>query len=364
MRWFTLSFTLKLLLALLIFGFSFFSYGVEVYYSQHIYPFISNCLRYVTQFFPFSLGDVLYTVFTIYLIYAIVKGVLFLKRSAFTQKQKVFFAIKRLISFSLTIYICFKLVWGLNYNRLGITYQLKIKQDYYCKEDVSNLLFTLIGKANYYRSSLDSMAIKKVCVQNIYNETFTAYKDLPSNYRFLKYNNQAIKNSLYSKWGKYFGFTGYYNPFSGEAQLRYDAPKTILPVVACHEVAHQLGYASETEANFVGFLVAINSPNALFNYSAYLDLILYAQNELTNKYLEDDDVEGLIQKSRELKDCLHPLVKKDIKEIRTFFQQEKTPVSQLSNSIYNQYLKLNNQQKGLKSYDEVVGMVLSYYNFY
>jgi hypothetical protein len=211
---------------------------------------------------------------------------------------------------------------------------------------------------------LDSHSLKIINTKDIYTQTQQAYYDLPTKYSFLGYKHPCIKSSMFSKWGKYLGFTGYYNPFTGEAHLRYDAPKTLLPVVVCHEVAHQLGYANEAEANFIGFLVAANSKNTLFTYSAYLDLILYAQGELANKYIEDDDVQGLINKSRELKDCLHPLVKKDIKEIRDFFSREKTAVSNISNSIYNQYLMLNSQKKGIKSYDAVIGLVLGYYRIH
>lgn len=361
MRWFSKAFLVKLIVAIALFGFSFYSFGVEVYYSQGIYPFIAQTLRYITKYIPFSLGDVLYIFLGIYLLYRLFNGVVKWRQSSLSKKQKLVKVLQSAASFGLTIYICFKLIWGLNYNRLGVIHQLKIKHNDYCKEDVAQLLYTVIAKANYYRLRLDSNSLKTIDIQDIYAQTQQAYHHLSSKYSFLAYQNHSIKNSTFSKWGKYFGFTGYYNPFSGEAQLRYDAPKILLPVVACHEVAHQLGYANEMEANFIGFLVAANAKHTLFNYSAYVDLILYAQGELANKYLEDDDVQGLIAKSRELKDCLHPLVKRDIKEIRDFFNREQTAVSNLSNSIYNQYLMVNSQKKGIKSYNEVIGLVLSYY---
>ena len=60
--------------------------------------------------------------------------------------------------------------------------------------------------------------------------------------------------------GKYGGFLGYYNPFSGEAQVNTKVPAFIIPFTACHEIGHQLGFASESEASFVGYL-AVRSGN-------------------------------------------------------------------------------------------------------
>jgi hypothetical protein len=82
---------------------------------------------------------------------------------------------------------------------------------------------------------------------------------------------------LWGWLGNYVGFTGYYNPFTGEAQVNTTVPKFLQPFTASHEVAHQLGYAKEMEANFVGYLAASHSTDTLFRYSVYLDLFLVQQ---------------------------------------------------------------------------------------
>ena len=40
--------------------------------------------------------------------------------------------------------------------------------------------------------------------------------------------------------------------YSGEAQVNDRIPKTGYPTTTCHEMAHQIGFAAENEANFVG----------------------------------------------------------------------------------------------------------------
>ena len=103
----------------------------------------------------------------------------------------------------------------------------------------------------------------------------------------------ALKPNLYSGLGNYFGYTGYYNPFTGEAQVRTDIPQILTPAIACHEVAHQLGYASEDEANFIAYLLCSHSNNIYFKYAITLELIDYAYKNEKHK--------EVIRLTRELK---------------------------------------------------------------
>src|SRR5687768_14965936 len=93
----------------------------------------------------------------------------------------------------------------------------------------------------------------------------------------------SIKPSFYSYAGNYLGFSGYYNPFSGEAQVNTTIPAFSQPFVSCHEIGHQLGFAKEDEANFAGFLSARKSPNPAFRYSVYFDMYGYALRDLFNR---------------------------------------------------------------------------------
>ena len=58
----------------------------------------------------------------------------------------------------------------------------------------------------------------------------------------LKYHFRSAKPSLFSYIGNYLGYTGYYNPFTGEAQVNTTVPLFIQPFTTCHEMGHQLGY--------------------------------------------------------------------------------------------------------------------------
>ena len=65
------------------------------------------------------------------------------------------------------------------------------------------------------------------------------------------------------------GFSGYLNPITNEAQVDGLIPEFKFPTTASHEAAHQIGYAAENEANFIGFLAASHHPDTYFRYSGY-----------------------------------------------------------------------------------------------
>ncbi len=120
-------------------------------------------------------------------------------------------------------------------------------------------------------------------------------------------------------------------------------------------MSHQLGYASESQANFVGYLTAIHSPDTLFHYSAYFDLFSYANHELAVK----DSVKAHDNYQR-----LDTLVKKDFTELKLFQKKYKNPFEKVVRIFYDRYLKANQQDKGVKSYNQVTDLLVAYYKKY
>ena len=283
---------------------------VERYYYKFLYCKTSFIQRIITSWLPFSIGDVLYVLLGVFIIISIY----FFIKKIIKEPQKIEVIKKALIktiNFLLIIYIAFKLLWGLNYSRQGIAKQLDLKETVYCKEAVVDLIENLIVEANNCRKQIADTSLPNLTLKYIFEETEKAYLQVENQYLFLNVKMFAVKTSLFSPVGNYLGYTGYYNPFTGEAQIRNDIPTILLPFISCHEVAHQLGYASEDEANFVAFLVAEKSNNMYLKYSMCLEIIDYAMNDLFVKYAEDFDIKMGIEKRRQLEDCFDSQVRSD-----------------------------------------------------
>src|SRR5690606_14735208 len=132
-------------------------------------------------------------------------------------------------------------------------------------------------KVNEQRSSLNENYPTK---KEMFNRAEDIFHNSAEKYPVFKYKNASFKPSLCAWLGNHSGLTGYYNPLSGEAQVNTLVPEFLQPFIALHEIAHQVGYAKEDEANFVAFLVMKESSDTLFRYSGYLDLFLYANRNL------------------------------------------------------------------------------------
>ncbi len=330
--------------------FSLFPPLVEQYYSMGAYKYIAQLLNLLFGGIPFSMGDVLYTIAGIWFIYSLVKFFIQL----FKLKNKKLYLLQGAYSLACTlliIYILFYGLWGLNYSRLGIAHQLGLSiEKSYTTEELNSLVKELAQKTNEYRlivkNDTNDTSFHAMKKQAIIAYDLTS-KELP----FLSYRLKNIKVPLYNVLGNYLGYSGYINPFTNEAHVNTRQPSFLQPFVVCHEMAHQLGYGSEDEANFVGYLTAKNSTKNEFLYSTYFQLYRYANNEL---YYRD----SLLAKINYEK--LDTLVKADIIYMHQFFEQYQNSFEKYTTFLYNQFLKSNNQPQGLKTYTQVTAWLLAY----
>jgi len=331
---------------------------VEKIYVGKFYPLWSGLLKKCSNIFPFSLGDFLYTGLIVYFLMVFLKWLILFLRS---NQRFAFLAagLNQLLQIGLFGYILFQVFWGFNYKKGGIALSLGLNPTSYSQKEITELTNSLIDSANYYRRKIGNDVLPEFSKQQLVNEAQQAYNQASIQYPFLGTSVASVKYSLFEPIADYVGFSGYYNPFTGEAQLRGDLPPILNPFIICHEIGHQLGYASESEASFVGFLAAKSSANPLVQYSMYLDLLSYSFNEQYLLYSKDNFAafEQVVKNNRSRMDSL---VKKDRKDIRDFFLKRRNSISPISNNLYDQFLKMNQQMAGIDSYNEVIAWLISY----
>jgi len=323
---------------------------IEKIYSAYIYPPVSFMLRFITCWIPFSLGDVLYGLSAVWLV---VKLFQFFRRKP--TWRKFFLSLRNLAVKCLWVYLIFLVFWGLNYYRYGIGYKLQLYPDAYSTEDLRSVTAQLRDGLNKNKRLMDSLQFHYADDKTVFKQAIQLYNSAKKNYPYLNYNPPDVKKMIFSNIGNYSGFLGYYNPFTGEAQVNTKVPAFTMPFTTCHEIGHQLGYASESEASFVGYLVIRSNNLPVFNYSAYFELFGFANSELYSR----DSVAA-----RQNVKFLDTAVRKDYAEYRQYLKDYKNPVEPLLTILYGNYLKVHNQPKGINSYDEVVAWVIAYYKKY
>ena len=155
---------------------------------------------------------------------------------------------------------------------------------------------------------------------------------------------------------------GYYFPFSMEANYNKVAYVTNLPVTMCHELAHLKGYIQEDEANFIGFLACISSDDLLFQYSGYLSVLNYVNNDFYEAVGEDyERYMAEVQIDRQVYEDAVFVRKEDWDRIEKEAVVDTEVVDAVSTGFVETSLKLNGVDDGMVAYSRVVGLLLQWY---
>ena len=323
-------------------------YIIEKYYSNGVYLFTSKLLRILFGWIPFSFGDVLIG-FIIYI------GIRFFYRIIKAKFKNSFEKLFQLLAVLSLLYGCFYWFWGFNYFREPLAKNLGFNQKKYTTEQLTTVTKNIVDKLNAIHlqiASNDSAIVQNPYSQKVmYVKSVAGYENLAKQYPQLAYSHASVKSSLMSLLQTYNGTSGYLNPITGEAQVNDRIPKNGYPTTICHEMAHQIGFAAENEANFVGYLAALSNKDIYFKYAAYRMAFGYLISEL-RKHDETMFKEVILITNKG--------ILKDYRKSSLFWKQYQNPIEPLIKKGYNSYLKANKQTKGIQSYNYVVDLIISY----
>lgn len=321
---------------------------IETYYSEGLYPRISKFFRWMFGWVPFSVGDLLYFLLIFFAI-----RYLIVYRKHIKKHLKLFF--RDVIMVLSTAYFTFHLLWGFNYYRQPISEKLGLPESHTQKELVS-LVEKLTVQTNALQLAITKDSTQRVDIpytkREIFDKTIHGYQKLGKSLPFLIYSRPSIKASLFSTGLTYMGYGGYLNPFTNEGQVNGRLPNFRFPVVAGHEIGHQIGYSAENETNFIGYLVTASNDDPYFQYSASAYALGYCLSELKRRD------EAIFEKFYAQ---LHPGVQRNFREMAEFWQQFENPLEPIFKSIFDSFLKANSQVEGIKSYNAVVTLLVNYH---
>ncbi|GGI58102.1 DUF3810 domain-containing protein [Winogradskyella haliclonae] len=322
---------------------------VEQYYSNGLYVLLSKLMRYSFGWIPFSVGDMLYTLAGVYVIRWFVLNF----KNSYKDSINWLLDITSVLSIT---YFAFHILWGYNYYRQPLHKAFNIKAEYSTEQLIA---FTerLIEKSNLIHRQLsdnDSLKIELPYTKSeVFDKVQLGYLTLSKTYPHLVYQPQSLKKSIYSTALTYMGFSGYLNPFTNEAQVDGLIPVYKFPTTSCHEVAHQLGYAAENEANFIGMLASVNNDNIYFKYSGYTFALRYCLSEVYKR--DPNTYKSILER-------VNKGILKNYKDVQDFWKSYQNPLEPAFEKTFDTFLKANNQTAGIKSYSYIVGLLVNYYD--
>ena len=159
------------------------------------------------------------------------------------------------------------------------------------------------------------------------------------------------KYVLASKPMSYTNITGFFSPFTGEANVNKNDLTVALPFTRAHELMHRWGVTAEDEANAYAFMILYECKDPFYRYSSVYMGLLYTLPKLRSADREAYDrvTAGLSKK-----------VRADINAYYDHWKQYEGKTADVADSINNAYLVINGENDGVKSYGKVVDWLLAY----
>ena len=326
---------------------------VADFFNKYVSPIIRAILSYATTWIPFSVAEMLLILVPVIVIVIVGIGI---KKYSSTWRNVGVFCI---IMISIASYIFSTFVFGFVPAYHGSTLDKKMSLD---KQKVS-------AQELYDTAQILSAELAKECEYIIYNgegasvmpygygdlndKLMAAYEKAREKYDFISPLHSNIKEIMLSEPMTYTHISGVYTFFTGEANINVNFPDYILPYTAAHEFAHQRGIAREDEANFVAFLVCMESDDHYIRYSAYLNLYEYVISAL---YSANPQGASSIAKT------IPTGARSEMIAYSNFFEKyRETVVSEVSGTINDTFLNINGVEEGSKSYGMVVDLAVAYY---
>lgn len=347
------------------------------FYTTYIYPIWLNSYGRLTSLFPFSVGEFMIGAFVILIAGAVVLGIVAVIFLFLRKVCKIGIGASKRLNHILHHY-GIALAWVLTgvfliqtlncfimyHNSTFEEKYLMTDNEEYTLEELANLRDYVVEKANTLSKIVPRDEAGNVIYEGDMGETAKeSVQALGEQYPQLAGFCPTPKKLLSSDFISQQHMQGYFFPFSLEPNYNSVMHQMRWPSTMCHEIAHSKGFYYEEEANLIGFLACINSEDVVFQYSGYLSVLNYI----------DNDYYKAIHKNKEIYKS-HVKISSQVKKDNVFLTEEswvkvekkaviKTEtVDKVTTKFIETTLVANGVETGVLSYGEVVGLLLDYYD--
>ncbi len=347
------------------------------FYVTNIFPVITGLYGRVTSLVSFSVGEVLLVAVVLYIAFLLVfvlVHTIILTVARFSGENsrkdtlagrilnKISDILYRVTPVLLTITIvimslnCFVLY---HCSRIGIGVQAS--EDDYNIVELTQLRDYVVRKCNELSKKVPHDENGNVLYEGNMAETAKeAMLGLAGEYPRLGGYYVTPKALYFSDFMCQQYMQGYYFPFSMEANYNDTMNMMHKPFTMCHELAHTHGYIYEDEANFFGFLACINSDDIVFQYSGYLGVLNYINNDFYDA-VGEKEYKKHVKISDRVKYDNQFLSPEGWQEVEKKAVIKTETVKKAADTFVDTNLKVNGVSAGKASYRYVVGLIMDYY---
>jgi hypothetical protein len=251
----------------------------------------------------------------------------------------------QLLAVTAALYVAFLALWGFNYRRVRMADRLVLDRAAPTSDQVIELGLTAASEMNRLYTPAHAQLVvgsewRDATLRNAFADVQHALASAP------EVEPGRLKRSLLGPYFRWAGVDGMVNPFGLDVIANPDLLPFERPFVAAHEWSHLAGYADEAEANFVGWLTCVRASPA-HQYSGWFYLYWQIAGEVN------------AQDRGRLNMALEAGPRGDVSAVITRLRRGQVPALQRASwQVYDKYLKANRVESGVRSYGEVVTLVL------
>ena len=361
------------------------------WYIKHIFPIWLNTYARLTSMVPISVGEIMLVLSVAITLFGVCLFVynLICKRKfkKAVRKFGIFYAWTVLIVCYVMTLNCFILYHGSSFSEKYMAHaaepdtlvastsgnvivqtttysQNKEQSKVYTKKDLAALRDYIVAQCNTLVDEVDHDDSGAVYYDgDLIEASRQAMKKLGEDYDQLSGFYVTPKYLTCSEFFSQQYIMGYYFPFSMEANINSVMYITNVAPTVCHELAHTKGFIYEDDANLIGFLACIRSDDPFLQYCGYLSVLDYVNKD----FIESIEKNGSVYKSHiRIRDVVAEdnifLTKENWQEVEKKAVVSTATVKKVSNTFMDTTLKLNGVEEGVLQYNNVVGLLLEYYD--
>lgn len=261
-------------------------------------------------------------------------------------------AILRIAAWAGGLVFFFYVLWGYNYNRVGLEKQLGL--------EISPLDTVAIrAEASWAsRMSVESRAAipdataevlgKSTLPKSLEDELRNALTSILRKVGYPAPGRVRVRPFVPGGWMMRFSGTGVYIPYFSEGYTAANLLPFEKPFTMAHEMAHGYGITDEGGANFLAFLACAASSVPVIRYSGFAAYWSYTAGEIPRSEL------------KALWQGLPEGVKADLLAAQENAARFRGALEKLSRKVYAKYLKSQGIDEGMRSYSRFVNLVAAW----
>lgn len=336
-------------------------------YANHISPALVGALAMLSGAVPFCVGEFVLGALVLRGAWLLGRGVsrLARRRADLLAVLNVFFA--RALRWAAVIGAVFYWTWGLNYARTPLVEMLGWEQHAAPHDErdaqvseLKTLAAAAITATNAaYREAFGTNDLEAPSAWPASLEDLDAATDVALDRAItdlglptaMQGRHGRSKVPLLSALLSKMHITGFFFPWTGEANLNGQQPACFRPHVLAHEKAHQRGLGPEDEVEFLAFAAGARADHPYQRYSAYL----YASVSLLRELNRID-----AKASAHLDTERSAGVRRDIEANSLFWTVRRGALTKITITINDAYLKSQGVRKGVQSYTASTALIVAY----